>query len=191
MSGLALLLQSPSKDFVSQLFQTAYSCRHGSAPASIIAKAAEAMSLEQEQVAELLEDIIKLINTILFESITTKEGLLRTLPESLPQKLKSLIVGVVASNLASWRDRTLSSQLSLPQLKEFDWRIDIKTSSDLISRMSLPTCLVQMKVEDLPEKSDGIAPVQYVTFEVNKETLETMLDGLGKIRDQLSSVAAS
>ena len=29
---------------------------------------------------------------------------------------------------------------------DFDWRVDIKTSSDSIARMSVPTCILQMKV---------------------------------------------
>ena len=46
----------------------------------------------------------------------------------------------------TWRAQAANSQLSLPQLKEFDWRIDIKTSADTVTRMSVPTALVQMKV---------------------------------------------
>ena len=36
--------------------------------------------------------------------------------------------------------------VSLPKLADFDWRVDVKTSSDAITRMSMPTCLVQLKV---------------------------------------------
>lgn len=38
--------------------------------------------------------------------------------------------------------------VSLPKLADFDWRVDVKTSSDAITRMSMPTCLVQLKVTD-------------------------------------------
>ena len=37
--------------------------------------------------------------------------------------------------------------------------------------------------------SNEMPVIQSVNVEFSKETLETMLDGLGKIRDQLSSVA--
>ena len=36
--------------------------------------------------------------------------------------------------------------VSLPHLVDFDWRLDVKTSSDSAVRMAQPTCLVQMKV---------------------------------------------
>ena len=36
--------------------------------------------------------------------------------------------------------------VSLPRLVNFDWRVDVKTSSDSAARMAQPTCIVQMKV---------------------------------------------
>lgn len=38
--------------------------------------------------------------------------------------------------------------VSLPHLVDFDWRVDVKTSSDSVARMAQPTCLVQMKVPE-------------------------------------------
>ena len=38
------------------------------------------------------------------------------------------------------------TSVSLPRLQEFDWRVDVKSSSDAVSRMAVPTCLLQMKV---------------------------------------------
>ena len=98
--------------------------------------------------------------------------------------------------------------VSLPCLIDFDWKVNIKSSSDSASRMAAPTCLVQMNVRPHPliksshahkNKYDviftgGVMPrvnqnVRTINVEFSKETLDTMLDGLGKIRDQLSSVA--
>ena len=94
----------------------------------------------------LFAALVALIHKVLFESISSKEALLRLLPARLDDKLKGLIVGVIASNLAKWRQQTSNSQLSLPKLKEFDWRIDIKSASDTMARLSMPTAIVQMKV---------------------------------------------
>lgn len=98
--------------------------------------------------------------------------------------------------------------MSLPRLDGFDWRVDVKTSSDCATRMAAPTCLLEMKVgtelwnEGLKsdrlfplqvcrgrESTGHLLPPQTVTMEFSRETLHTMLDGLGKIRDQLASVA--
>ena len=48
---------------------------------------------------------------------------------------------------------------------------------------------VSMQVQDTSTEVNQMPPVSTVNVELSKETLDTMLDGLGKIRDQLSSVA--
>ena len=37
-------------------------------------------------------------------------------------------------------------QISLPRLVDVDWRVDVKTSANTVSRMATPTALVQMQV---------------------------------------------
>lgn len=111
--------------------------------------------------------------------------------------------------MVQWYSRYFISLVSLPRLVDFDWKVNIKSSSDSVSRMAAPTCLVQMnvrprpytytppdkrywrQVQSNPESTKEMANVRSINVEFNKETLETMLDGLGKIRDQLSSVAKS
>jgi hypothetical protein len=44
-------------------------------------------------------------------------------------------------------------------------------------------------VQDAPLELDNKPDTSTLNVELSKETIETMLDGLGKIRDQLSSVA--
>lgn len=39
--------------------------------------------------------------------------------------------------------------VSLPKLIDFDWRVDVKTSSNAISRMSMPTCIMQLQVSGM------------------------------------------
>ena len=184
-------MKAPSKEFVTQLFQTSYSCiSSGAVPDAIVGKAAEALEITTNEASTLFASIVQLVHNVMFEAIASKEKLLGLLPASLDDKLKSLIVSVISSNLSTWRQQTLNSQLSLPKLKEFDWRIDIKSASDTSARLSIPTAIVQMKVEDHPASTAEVAPTRELTFEVNKDTLDTMLDGLGKIADQLASVAA-
>ena len=46
-----------------------------------------------------------------------------------------------------------------------------------------------VQVEEPVANQTQLPTVKSVNVEFSKETLDTMLDGLGKIRDQLSSVA--
>lgn len=49
--------------------------------------------------------------------------------------------------------------------------------------------ILVFQVQDNPTRVDTVADVSSVNVELSKETLDTMLDGLSRIRDQLSSVA--
>ncbi len=80
-------------------------------------------------------------------------------------------------------------QVSGPRLLDMDWRVDIKTSSDSLARMAVPTCLLELKVQDMPKRVGEMGDVDTITLELSKEALATMLEGLNKIRGQLSAVA--
>ena len=51
--------------------------------------------------------------------------------------------------------------------------------------------LVGMKVQDTPTHVGVVPDVKDVQFELSKEALQTMLDGLNKIRDQLGAIKSS
>lgn len=36
--------------------------------------------------------------------------------------------------------------VSLPRLVDLEWKVDMKTASDSVSRMAVPTCILYMKV---------------------------------------------
>jgi hypothetical protein len=81
-----------------------------------------------------------------------------------------------------------AAQVSAPKLIDFDWRVDVKTSSNIMSRMAVPTVIVDMALQRAPERQGVLAGVQHVQFELSKQSLATMLDGLTKIRDQLGNL---
>ncbi|XP_030636335.1 COMM domain-containing protein 9 isoform X2 [Chanos chanos] len=137
---------------------------------------------------KLLTALHTLSRHVMFHNLTTPEQILGVFPDTFHSNLKNLITKILLENSSTWRNEILANQISLPQLVEMDWRVDMKTASDSVSRMAVPTCLVQMKVQDplCVGSSDSLSSV---TMELSRETLDTMLDGLGRIRDQLSAVA--
>ncbi len=77
-----------------------------------------------------------------------------------------------------WKSEAARTQLSLPRLRGVDWRVDVKTASSGAAGLGVPAVIVQVTVE----------PDQVVTFEMDKETLQALLSGLGKIRSQLAGL---
>eukprot|EP00045_Choanoeca_perplexa_P002114 m.23062 g.23062 ORF g.23062 m.23062 type:complete len:193 (-) comp11327_c0_seq1:481-1059(-) len=191
MASFDLLMQAPNKEFVHQLFHTGFGARKSSVPEAILNKAAEALEASSEAVGELFAAIIALINRALFENVSSKEQLVNLLPSQLNDKLKKLVVTVIGQNLPTWREQAATDELSLPKLKAFDWRVDVKTASDQMARMNMPTALIHLAVQDSNSGDGSMTGLRDVAFEVNKDTLGTMLDGLSKIQEQLASVAGS
>ncbi len=54
--------------------------------------------------------------------------------------------------------------------------------------MQRPSVIVALNVEDQPTNINEMPNMRTVEFELSREALETVIDGLGKIRDQLSKM---
>ncbi|XP_061578564.1 COMM domain-containing protein 9 [Cololabis saira] len=183
-SNLQLLLKAPSKDAVRDVFVQSHRGLNRRLTESIAAT----FSIPAAQAAQLVQSLHTLSHHVLFHNLSSPEQILATFPESFHSSLKNLVTKILLENSPVWRTEALSHQISLPQLKDLDWRVDLVTGSDSVSRMSVPTCLVQLKMED-PCPPAGVEPTSTVTVELSRESLDTILDGLGRIRDQLSVVA--
>lgn len=106
------------------------------------------------------------------------------------EDMAALLVGRLSAGVAGplarvcwevhgqWKGEAARTQLSLPRLTAVDWRVDVKTAGSGVAGVGVPSVIVQLSVE----------PDQVVTFEMDKETLQALLSGLGKIRSQLSGL---
>lgn len=109
-------------------------------------------------------------------------------PESFHVQLAKLLATLIIRLLPQWRAKQIEHQVGLPKLQAIDWRIDIKTASELNQQMSVPALLVQLTVEEESKKSEES---QLIHFELTPATLDSMLEGLTKIRTQLGAIAGS
>jgi hypothetical protein len=82
----------------------------------------------------------------------------------------------------------LVSLVLLARLLCSDWRVDVKSSSNHLSHMSVPTVLVDMKLQPPPSDMRLIAPLESFNFELSQQALATLLSGLEKIQAQLSTM---
>eukprot|EP01147_Barroeca_monosierra_P006907 gene6907-9541_t len=188
--ALELLLQylpkAPDKKFITQIFLSAFSARRGSVQPELIKKSSEAMSITENEAREMFAAVTRVIDYVLFENLVDNESVQAVLPSQLHTKLKTLIASILLKNTSSWKEQVSNSQLSLPRLKKSEWRVDIKTSSAQLASISVPTA-----VSGTSTSTSEMAPPENITFEASQDTLDTMIDGLGKIRDQLAVIADS
>lgn len=137
-------------------------------------------ALSQDDLQELAASGLALIQMALYDNLD-KAGVAGLFPADFHGALKGLLSKVVCAHLAEWRTVVLSSQVSAPKLVDFDWRVDVKRSSNFLSHMSVPTVLLDIKVQK-PIRQKGQMPgVAHHQLELSKEALNTMLDGLTKI----------
>jgi len=159
--------------------------RQRSPPTILSDSLVAALKISKDKVQELFDSMCYILEIALYENNSSLGPLF---PEDFHKDLKTLILQIINAHLAVWRAAALNQQCSLSKLTNFDWRIDVKRASEMMSNMSVPTVLVQLSLEDHMKASASSNNIKTVNFELNKQTLETMLDGLKKIKDQLASL---
>ncbi|XP_077452223.1 COMM domain-containing protein 9 [Stigmatopora argus] len=179
-ANLQLLLKAPSKELVKELCAQSYE----EPSAASIRKAAAALVVPEAQASQLLRSLRALSAHVVFHNLNAAERIVQIFPDNFHASLKNLLAKILLENSIAWKTDAIRSQASLPRLKSTDWRVDMVSGSDALSRTCVPTCLVRFETEEAGRDSVSVA-----TVELSRESLDTMLDGLGRIRDQLSAVA--
>eukprot|EP00794_Sanderia_malayensis_P018022 gene18022-19826_t len=209
--SIQFLLKAPSKEIVKTILQQCYNdldSKPSSKAGNLPEKIANDLSIASDEATQVISAIQMLLKEVLFEGFSDPSEVHSVFPDDFHKSLRELLSKLIAEKMPTWKSDTISKQVSLPRLVDFDWRIDVKTGSS--GRLSLPSCLLQLKlllclsacgtlkrarrlpVVDSDTATSGHAVTREETkslnVELTKETLDTMLDGLGKIRDQLNSV---
>ncbi|XP_078334395.1 COMM domain-containing protein 9-like [Crassostrea virginica] len=187
-SALELLLKSSSKEKVVKVCNDVF-VMGSSMPDGLVSSVCEALGTRPNETKKMIESLSSLLKTITFYGYTEPQEIQGIFPGDFHKNLRDLITKIALDNMNNWKNHSISTQVSLPRLVDFDWRVDTKMASESVSRMSVPTCILQMKVQENQSEVSTTPEVHNVNVELSKETLDTMLDGLSKIRDQLSSVA--
>ncbi|XP_073460291.1 COMM domain-containing protein 9 [Aquarana catesbeiana] len=188
-TALTLLLKAPSKDVVQKLCRDSFP-RSSIGSEHLTDGVSSSLSITTEEAAQVVQALHSLMQHVVYKGLTTAEQILSVFPDDFHQNLKNLLTKIILDNVSAWRNEAQNTSISLPRLVDLDWRVDIKTSSDSVTRMAVPTCLLQMKIQEDPDLCGLDPATSTLTMELSKETLDTMLDGLGRIRDQLSAVAS-
>ena len=54
--------------------------------------------------------------------------------------------------------------------------------------MAKPSAMLNLSIRQQPDRENEIPGIKNVDFEMDRETLDVVVDGLGKIRDQLNRI---
>lgn len=78
----------------------------------------------------------------------------------------------------------------LPKLRDFDWRLDVKTASKQQERMKQPVLYVKLDLEGQGNATE-FEPNQQVLFQVSKGQLKEILNNFETINAQLQQLTAN
>jgi hypothetical protein len=186
------LLSATSPDVIVTMLRTAFRFRHDGLSAFRAGEWAETLDITEATAQALFAALVAVIGDTLYASVAKRDDIVAAafagaFADAQPQ-LCRLLAKCLAAELPQWRAACVNNQVSPPKLVDFDWRVDVKTSSHLMERMAVPTVFVEMKVQDPPQRAGEVAPQRNVQFELSKQALATMLDGLEKIKGQLAGI---
>eukprot|EP01083_Nonionella_stella_P068492 181868_1 len=182
--NLLLLLKATQKSTVVNFLQDVFEFRNSELHQSKISEYSNELGIQTDELLSLFSSCCSLIRVALYSS-HSENPTTYLFPSDFHAQLRALLTRLVKSALPQWRQTAALQVVGPPRLADFDWRMDIKTSSRNVPRMSVPTVFVSMKLNDPITPTDKNTEVQ---FELSKESLKTMLDSLHKIRDQLNSM---
>lgn len=184
-NSLLYLLKATSKQYVNDLCRDSFLCQDHP-PKHLVIKTAENLTIEQTDALKLLTSLSSLTKLAIFHNCSSPEMAASLFPAEFHKSLKELLVKIITEKFHQWEAETVDNMVSLPRLKNFGWRVDMKMASSDIARINAVSCILQLAVEDSLCDSERVSNVN---VELSKETLDAMLHGLGRIRDQLSAVS--
>mmetsp|Transcript_12530 Transcript_12530/g.27834 ORF Transcript_12530/g.27834 Transcript_12530/m.27834 type:complete len:209 (-) Transcript_12530:49-675(-) len=195
LSGLNLLLSAPSKQAVDKAANLTFLTRHAGKEQCIEAVGG-LLGMERGEAEQVHAALYECIRVVLAAgSLQALADLFKTHDDSsaepLNPKLKTLVGQILTTRHDEWIEACHSSRVSLPRLIDLDWAVHWQRANSEIAGQALssgtPSVFVALNIEQTPTHVQ-LPAVRTVQFELSREGLETVVDGLGKIRDQLSKM---
>jgi hypothetical protein len=187
LSPLNHLLKATSKTTVEKCLNLSFITRSEDTTSTIkaINTLLEIESLDEA--SQLHEALLSCIQIALSTgSVDALAELFTTEGADVDPKLKQLVGKTIANSLDDWKEAAAFNRVSLPRLVDFDWTLHlIKASNEVSTINNQQSVVMSLLVEEQQTSARQLPDIRTVDFELSREALETVIDGLGKIRDQL------
>ena len=191
LKALSLLSSAPSKSalaaslnrtvlYLSQVNPSPY-------PPPPVSELLSSFSLNANQQESLYAALRKFTSVVLDQHTPTSDtaafvkSLLSSNAPDLDPKLAELLTTVTPTLAATWRESAIHNKVSPPTLTTLDWRVSLPRSATNSSVTSGATLLLNLMVKDGDMEKK-------VPLELDKAGVDSLLDGLKKIKDQLNKV---
>lgn len=184
-----LMLGAPSRTAVEKCLHLTFLSLNEPSPQVLAQALAEILSIQDSQAALQLGAALTecVLEALRAGSIEVLGPYFAERSPTLDKSLRTLLGKTVQANLLNWSSAGNATRVSLPKLVGHSWAVHQQSASSAVSSMQVPAVLVRIKVQDQPSEVGKMPEVRNEDLELSREALETMLEGFGRIRDQLSS----
>lgn len=193
VAPLLALAGAPSKAMVLELFNDSFECRRQglSRPRRARLQADLQLPDADAAVTEIFNAAVWLIQSVLYAELNAEEAA-ELFPSDFHPDLRGLLVKVLTSQQASWREGSLQSQVGAPKYLDMDWRVGVKSASNFPGESGAePVTHLKFRVQGEQAMKNEIPPHRELTVELDRTTLNTMYSTLSRIRDQLTETTDS
>ena len=165
-------------------------------PASTLAGARETFGIGEAEALALARAATALVSEALVLAVPDDEVAV-LLPDDFHADLRALLSRLLQRRLGEWREEHDTASVSaLPRLEGVSWHAYRRPApSSARPTATAPSVLLSLRLEAdagcAPAAAEAAAPAKpqrEVHVEMSKQQLDSMLEGLGKIKEQLAQV---
>ncbi|PIA27533.1 hypothetical protein AQUCO_01100174v1 [Aquilegia coerulea] len=177
---LPLLVRSTSKESVEYILQTLWRTRKTGLDRTDRDTLSGLLQLSNENDLDpLLVCLRVLIRRCVYDNIN-KDDIQKLFPQEVSPELQRLLVLLLQKFQREWRDDVLKDQVTFPRLKAMTWNL-----ANQETELAEPVAVINLKLQDDSQPHSGETEVK---FQLEKDTLETMVKSMYSIRDQMSDL---
>ncbi|CAK8688093.1 unnamed protein product [Clavelina lepadiformis] len=168
--GLLHLLKAASKKTVIEILNKVASQLLRSGDDDVVGFLRSCLDIDADESAALFHSLTILLRKVIYSGCANYDAINAAFPSEFHKSLKELLIKSILDNHNAWKSQAIDEQVSLPRLKDFSWEVR--------KNVVAPSCVLHLNTSDRGS----------LNVEMSAESLDTMLDSLAKIRDQISSV---
>ncbi|XP_067937433.1 COMM domain-containing protein 9-like [Watersipora subatra] len=182
------LLKVPSKEVMVRLCDQAILYKglaSHNLPDSIVANWSSTLSVTKGETRQVITSLSSLLQRGVFLFSANPSAVSNAFPDDFHADLRELLSSIIAKRFSEWKVTLADSNRTLPMLIDVQCKVNSTSDSATLDAL-LPTkasCVLQLKIEGVGNTDK----TELIDVELSREKVDTMLDGLSKIRDQLTS----
>lgn len=169
LQSLNVLTAAPSKEALTTFLQACFRHRKDLSQLGVEARAAE-MGVGAAELEAAAATLVSVMSGALYASADAPSAadVASVLPPDTDARLKTFISATIVAKLPLWREASVRQRVSLPPLVAVDWRVDLKSSSSALSRMAVPTVLVNLTSRKQADRVGVFPGEETVSIELSR-----------------------